>query len=186
MSEPNPDLQPVILSPNTKQFEADGHLFHVQHDLDLPLIRNRYLEKYSLFAALGRHEKALIAEMHRAYQANNESRPGDVAVILDNLIRGTADLLSRETPVLYICTLFINRHDEDTKTFDPEFATQKIESWKKAGIANSFFLASALSFLKISDENLNTLTQISLGSRLPTLDVLRQDHPQSPSQSDSN
>jgi hypothetical protein len=170
--EMNPDLLPIVLPKGTTKFEAGGHTYLVQHTIELSVIRARWLERYSLFSLLGRNAQQWISECRRAYDANNQAKPGDVGVILDNLIRGAQDVMAREDPILYICTLFINRVDEDTKGFDPELAKQKIEDW--GSITRSFFLTWALSYLQITDEHLKTLTQISLGSSLPPLDLLSE------------
>lgn len=174
MTEFNPDLLAVHLPPTTKSFEADGHTYHVLWNARLSLVRSRWLEKYGFFAMMGRDPRAFITEARRAYDFNNESKPGDVAVTLDNLISSGADMMSREAPMLYICAIFMVRDDEDVKSYDPAFADQKIEAWKKEGIESDFFLQSALSYLKITAEHLSALTVISLGHNLPNLDVLSQ------------
>jgi len=175
MSERNPDLLPVNLSPNTTSFEADGHTYTVDHALELSVIRNRYLEKYSLYATLGRDAKSLLLEARRIYDFLNESKLADAVLTTDNLMRGAADLQNRESPILYICTLFINRENEDVRAYSPELGKQKIDDWAKAGITFNFFLSWALNFLRISDAHLNALTQISLSASLPVLDILSQE-----------
>ncbi|GAB3780634.1 hypothetical protein GCM10028818_33170 [Spirosoma horti] len=176
MSERDPNLLPVNLSTGTTTFDANGHTYRVDHTIDLSVIRDRYLEKYSLYATLGRDAKAIALEARRIYDFLNESKIADAALTADNLIRGAADLQSRESPILYICTLFINREDEDLRAYSPELGKQKIDDWAKAGITKNFFLSWALDYLKITDAHLNALISLSsLSLRLPALDVLNQE-----------
>lgn len=179
------NLLPVNLPATTTEFVANGHTYFVQHNLELSVARDRWLERYSLYASLGRDASSLLAEVRRIYDFLNESKIADAVVTADNLMRGAADLLSRESPILYICTLFINRENEDLKGYDPELAKQKIADWNTAGITKRFFLSWGLSFLRITDENLSVLTRISLSASLPVLDVLGQKPPE-PSPLDSN
>lgn len=171
MSDINPDLLPVRLEPTTTRFEADGHTFFVEFEAKLSIARNRWLEKFGIYANLGRDANAIRQEIMRAYQANNDSKPGDVAVILDNALKSVTDIIAKESPLLYIATLFINRQDEDRKSFDLEFAKQKIESWSRAGLESEFFFHWALSYLKISGQLLLTLMENSSMPNLPSLNL---------------
>jgi hypothetical protein len=157
MSEIDPKLLPIILEPGTTRFEAGGHTYHVERDARLSIGRDRWLEKFGLYAVLGRDAITFLKEVRKAYDYNNQGKPGDTAVTLDNLMKGAADLNAKEAPLYYVCTLFINRTDEDRRSFDLELAKQKIQDWTDAGLERSFFLSGALSFLTISAQAFEVL-----------------------------
>lgn len=165
MSEINPDLLPLALEPTTLKFEAGGHVYYVEREARLSVARDRWLEKFGIYSLLGRDGIAFLKEVRKAYDANNASKPGDVAVILDNILKGAADLNAKEAPIYYLCTLFINRQDEDRRSYDLEFAKQKIQDWQ--GIERDFFLHSGLSFLKITGQQFSTLMESFSSLDLP-------------------
>jgi len=155
----NPDLLPIRLDPAVGSFTANGHTYHVEREARLSVARDRWLEKFGLYGILGRDAGTILRELRRAYDANNAGKPGDTAVILDNLLSGVADLNAKEAPLYYICTLFINRTDEDRRGYDLEFAKQKIEDWQ--GVESAFFLSLGLNFLTITGQQLSTLMENS-------------------------
>lgn len=165
----SPDLLPVHLEFSTTSFKADGHTYYVEHNAPLSLARNRALEKFGLYSIMARDGRALMAEVRRAYDALNAGKPIDCGVILDNVLSGIADLNAREAPLMYICTLFINREDEDRMAYDQELGKQKIAAWTKEGIEAQFFFHWALNYLKITDDQLSMFTQISLSNSLPKM-----------------
>lgn len=171
MPDVNPDLLPVELDPNTNSFEAAGYTYHIERSGTLTVERSIWLERFGTYSLLGRDGMSFIKEVRRAYDLNNQSKPGDVAVVLDNVLKAAADLMAKESPLLYVCTLFINRTDEDRGEYNLELAKQKIEDFKKSRISADFFLALALSYLSVTGNQLSTLMQtysvLSLAS--PTL-----------------
>ncbi|GAA4399865.1 hypothetical protein GCM10023187_12380 [Nibrella viscosa] len=151
-------LYPVILDPRaTTQFEAGGHIYRVEKNVELSVARDRYLERYSLQAALARSSSAIREEIRKAYDLNNQSKPGDVGVVLHNLLAATVDLETNFNPIYLICTLFINRVDEDRTSFSSELAMQKLEDW--SAINRSFFFTSAVDFLTAIGDDFSRATQ---------------------------
>ncbi|OJW75701.1 hypothetical protein [Spirosoma sp. 48-14] len=167
MSEINHDLLPVRLSPTQKKFEAGGHTYYVEHEARLSVARDRWLEKFNLYGLLGRDAATVLREIRSAYDSLNSGRVVDAGVTLNNILLGLGDLNAKAAPLYYICTLFINRQDEDRKAYDLEFARQKIEDWQ--GIERDFFLSLALSYLTITGQQLNTLMETFSTVSLPEL-----------------
>lgn len=179
MSQINPNLLPIRLDLNAPSFEAGGHTYHVEREARLSVDRDHYLERFSLGALTGRDGMAILREVRRAYDFLNQGKPIDCGVVLDNVMKGAADLSAKEAPLYYICTLFINRTDEDRRTYDLELGKQKIADWRKAGIERDFYIASALNYLSITGAQLTTLMESFSGLDLPSLNL--EDLPQSPS-----
>lgn len=144
------DLDPV----KTTQFEADGTTWFIDRTNSLSVERKRWLEQFETFCLLGRDGNSFIDAIQRIAIANNQSKPGDVGVICDNLLKGVSDLTNKYSPILYVCTLFINEAGEDINEYTTRLGTQKIQRWAQATptIPNDFFLIVAFSYLKISKE----------------------------------
>lgn len=169
------DAFPVILDPKvTITFEAGGRIYHVERTGALSVIRDRYLERFTIWAALARNGEAFRKEVRKAYDVLNSGKVADTSVILDNILRGSVDADSKSHPVLYICTLFINRNGEDRAEFSMELAEDKIRDWGR--INRDFFFTSAVDWLNAIGENLNEamqtfsaipLTDLSLNSQSP-------------------
>jgi hypothetical protein len=169
MADINPDLLPVQLDPTVKIFEANGHTYHVEREGRISIARDRWLEKFGLYAMLGRDAKSFLNEVQRAYNALNAGKSLDSGVIMDNLMKGASDLTAKEAPLYYLCTLFINRTDEDRRGYDVELGKQKILDWEAAGIDRNFFLSMGLSYLSFTGEELSVLMQTFSGLRTPDL-----------------
>ncbi len=167
MSDINPDLLPVRLDPAAASFRANGHTYTVDREMRLSIARDRWLEKFGLYALLGRDAMSLLKEVRRAYDALNASKPLDAGVVLDNIMKGAADLSAKEAPLLYICTLFINREGEDRRSYDLELGKQKIADWEVAGFERDVFMSWGLNFLSITGEELTQLFRNFSGVKLP-------------------
>ena len=112
-----------------------------------------------------------MKETRRAYEALNAGKVADAAVLLDNLMKGIQDMEKKYAPLLYVCTLFINREEEDRKTYDLDLAAQKIKDWEEAGIDRDFFTALGASFLSATKQRFEELIQTFSGVWLPSLDL---------------
>ncbi|MBC3785712.1 hypothetical protein [Spirosoma utsteinense] len=169
MADINPELLPIQLDPAVTTFEANGHTYHVERQARMTIARDRWLEKFGLYALLGRDGMSFLKEVRRAYDALNAGKALDSGVIMDNLMRASADLSAKEAPLYYVCTLFINRTDEDRRGYDLELGKQKILDWEAAGIDRNFFLSLGLNFLSITGAQLSSLMQTYSGIRTPEL-----------------
>ncbi|MGF7219038.1 hypothetical protein GGR92_005218 [Spirosoma lacussanchae] len=166
-------ITPVDLELTTSTFVADGHTYHVNRNGRLSVERDRWLEKFGLFALLGRQSSAFLTELNRLYQAINAGKLADAAVLTDNLMKGAADLGAKSSPLYYICTLFINEEGEDTRHYTLELGEQKIKHWETAGISAFFFKKLALDYLQITEELWSKTIQ-SISLNLPSLNPLSE------------
>ncbi|MCB0541918.1 MAG: hypothetical protein KDC70_00285 [Saprospiraceae bacterium] len=83
-----------------------------------------------------------VSELQQAYEALNNGKQADAAVILNNAINGAARVESGEPyPILLICALFICAEDEEQGKWSEAEARAKIEDWADIDIA--FFLGCA-------------------------------------------
>lgn len=154
------DLYPVMLDPaSTKRFVANGVTYNVERDSGLTAIREKWLERFRIHSLYGRQPGEIITELTQAYASNNASKHGDVAVRLDNLIRGMKDMEKKSGPLYYVCTLFINRDGEKRTAYSLDDAEAKIKDWEESNIDSRFFLSVALAWLISTSENWLTLTR---------------------------
>jgi len=73
----------------------------------------------------------------------------DAAVIIHNLLNGIGENLGeREHPILQLCALFINRDGENLDVYDPDVMAEKIDDWKKEGLAMDSFFQLAFNFVE--------------------------------------
>lgn len=149
----------------TTQFEADGITWYIDRSGSLSVDRNWFLEQFQTWSLLGRDGRSFLETIDNIEKANNQSRPGDVGVHCDNLKKGAFDLMNKHSPVLYLCTLFINEAGEDVGTYTTALGKRKIESWNKARpiIPNDFFLALGFVYLGISAEIWSNIIQTYSG-----------------------
>jgi len=164
---------PVLLDPNTTQFEAMGTTYYVDREPRLSVIRERFLEKFSLYSMLGRSPGEIINQLTDAYSAINTGKIGDAAVKIDNLLRGAKELENKTAPVYYICTLFMNRAGEDRQTYTTDDAERKIKDWEDAGLDSRFFLSAGLAWLRATASVNLQLTQSYAELGIPDLPDLQ-------------
>lgn len=156
--EPVTDKFPVVLDPNTAQsFIANGVTYHIEREGGLSIARDRWLEKLGLYSLLGRDAAGLLKESRRAYDAVNNGKLADAAVILDNLMKGAGDLEAKHGPIYYVCTLFVNREGEDRTKYEINDARRKVADWETEGIERSFFFGLGTAYLSSTADDLGRL-----------------------------
>ena len=161
-------LYPLVLDPAlVRSFEANGRTYHVESHCALSVTRDRFLERFTLWAAFSRSGDSFRKELRKAYDSLNAGRMADAVVHIDNLLRGSIEAETKNHPVLYICTLFINSSDEDRAEFSMELAEEKIRDWSRIG--REFFFTLATSFLQSIGDDLNKATQTF--SAIPLVDL---------------
>ena len=169
-SEVNPDLYPIALPPDATSFQGiSGKTYYVERKRNLSVARDRWLEKFGIHAMLGRDAMSWLIEARDVYDDLNRSRFVDAGVRLNNLITGASDLASKASPAYQVCTLFINEEHEDRRTYDFDYAQQKIADWQH--IESGFFLGLALAYLNTTSTQLSELMQTFLGLNLPNLGI---------------
>jgi hypothetical protein len=132
-------------------FQANGKNYIIEGSLTI----ERYAELQILEKemAYGLSVKGMYEKLQKLYTDVNKMKFADVAVAINDLMRGVAKLQEREPVVLKICALFINVEDEDRKEFSTDMINRKIADWKQEGIdMRDFFMVASNSvngFLEI-------------------------------------
>lgn len=125
-------------------FNANG----VKYLISGKLSTERYKHKcqIELEMAYGHDYDGIMKQVRDAYNSinTNNVKPADCAVKLYNIMQTITYAKEREEAILRYCALFINREDEDEKSFDEEVMQSKIDDWHKEGIdVNDFFILAA-------------------------------------------
>lgn len=170
--ETNQELYPKTLDPSTTEFVANGVKYYVEREGKLSIIRDRFLEKFSLYSLLGRNASVLLKELKEVYNSINAGKMADAAVKVNDLIKAAVEIDTKHGPLLYVCTLFINREGEDRRSYELEDAKRKLADWEAEGIDSGFFLGLALSFLTSTAENWSELIQTFSSASLVSLSDL--------------
>lgn len=131
---------------DSKAFTANGIEYFISNNLSLK--RFREFEKLKIEFDLSLSVLKAKSNFIAIFNKLNENKPAEAAVIAHNMANGIEMQTKREhNPILYMCALFINRKDEDIKTFDEKLMEDKVEDWAKEGydVADFFSLAKVLS-----------------------------------------
>lgn len=141
-SQDNEVTNPIISLPNgTKSFEAEGKKFIVM--TEIPVGRYRHYMKMEVELGFTVNFGTIVDNLVAAYNALNESRNADAAVLIKNTLEGCTHINEKRSIALWVATLFVNLPDEDLSEWSRDVAEQKIEAWKN--IDANFFLGVALS-----------------------------------------
>ncbi len=139
-SDEQPNEQVIQLPANAKSFEAAGIRYYVETSLSIG--RYKHYQRMEQELGFNVNFSGLVSKMVSAYNALNERRDADAAVLMKEMLEGTT-FLKEKTPIaLYVATLFINRSDENRAEWSQTIAEEKLEHWKH--IDSNFFLAVAL------------------------------------------
>jgi len=159
---------------NQKVFQAAGHTYYVEDKLSIH--RYRLFQRMEIELGFGMKFSELANKIQKAYDLANQSKLGDVAVLLHSVIEGSVFIAEKEITALYVATLFINRADEDRKGWTPTLAKEKLKDWEDEGIEVNFFLVTALSKVGNFAETLKEISQMiervgQIKQTEPTLDL---------------
>lgn len=130
----------IQLPANAKSFEASGVKYYVETSLSIG--RYKHYQRMEQELGFNVNFSGLVSKMVSAYNALNERRDADAAVLMKEMLEGTTYLKEKTPIALYVATLFINRADEDPAEWSQKIAEEKLEHWKN--IDSNFFLAVAL------------------------------------------
>lgn len=140
--EQNGKLKLITLSADTKEFTANGRRYLVESQISAD--RYAFYLRESIKFSFSQTVEQIFQSFAEIYGCTNNPKKGlgDIAVISRDAMKGIEGIVKRlEDPVsLRLCSLFINREDEDRRFIDEDIITAKIEDWKKGGIdMTSFF-----------------------------------------------
>jgi len=139
------EVKRLDLSKST--FEANG----VKYRFSSNMCIDRFIEFERLQAhvGFGKDFQNMYTVLKDTYELLNKGKLADASVKIHNLIQGIAtNLDKRDHPILEMCALFINREDEDVKTYDEDVMKQKIEDWRKEGYSIEDFFQLAFNFVE--------------------------------------
>lgn len=137
-------IEPKSIEFKDRFFKANGKKYFVAEKISIA----RWAEYEKLMPRLtyGIDFEAMNKAHAKAYQAVNDKRFADAAVILHNLMNGIKDANdeSRVHPGLLMAALLINGEGEDVGVYDLQTQLNKIEDWKAEGLDVLSFFAFAL------------------------------------------
>ena len=154
--------------PKGSTFMANGKEYVISQKLSVE--RWRKYEELQLMVGMGRSFDEVWKMLKRIWDALNKGKLADASVVTHNLLWGVRDKLDqRQHPALLLCTLFINRKDEDITVYSEDFMNEKIKDWTREGYdINGFFqLAWSLvpSFIEAFNEDLPPISKNTKGKK---------------------
>jgi hypothetical protein len=129
-----------------KEFEANGRKYYVQLD-GISIGRFMHYETLVNKVTFGTDFMGMFETLKRIYVSATDGMNvlkalkdiGDLSYNQMAVIKDHNE--SKFNQTILLCTLFLNRSDEDLTTWDERLASDKIEDWKAEGIdMNDFFL----------------------------------------------
>jgi hypothetical protein len=124
-----------------KHFECGGRKFYVKESLSF----NRYRELQKLNLEFGYSATFLDTFKHirEAWELLNQTKLGEAAVVLHNVMYGVVSLDEKADPALRLCALYIDEEGEDPTVYDEGIMNEKIECWGTELSVTPFFQLAA-------------------------------------------
>ena len=120
-----PELKTVDLS--TKHFECQGRKFYVRDSLSFA--RYREMQKINLEFGYSATFHDVFKNIKTAWDYLNQTKLGEAAVVLHNVMYGIVALEDKDDPAIRLCALFIDEEGEDPTVYDEGKMREKIECW---------------------------------------------------------
>lgn len=133
------ELRTVDLS--TKHFECQGRKFYVRDTLSFA--RYREMQKINLEFGYSGTFHDIFKNIKSAWDFLNQTKLGEAAVVLHNVMYGIVSLEDKDDPALRLCALFIDEEGEDPTVYDEGKMREKIECWGKELDTLPFFQLAA-------------------------------------------
>jgi len=108
----------------------------------IPLARYIAFQKLTPRLTFGTTFPEMFKNLAKAYEALNNRKFADSAVLIHNMMNGIRDVENenRHEAALMICAIFIVRDNEDITTIDEQLMKEKIKDWELEGFEiNGFF-----------------------------------------------
>lgn len=126
-----------VIDFSKKHFECGGRKFFL-HD-DLSFMRYRELQKLNLEFAFSATFHDIFKNIRTAWELLNQTKLGEAAVVLHNVMYGVVSLDDKDDPALRVCALFIDEEGEDPTVYDEGKMRDKIDCWSKELSVTPFF-----------------------------------------------
>jgi len=138
---------------------ANGHKYIVESSLSI----ERYIafQKIEVELAYGVGFLGVFNAFKKALEHLNKMQLADAIVILHNTLQSITKLDNKKVPALDMCSLFINREDEDRRYISDEMLSDKQKDWEIEGIPADFFLSIALNLVRGYKEVLKSGVSVS-------------------------
>lgn len=129
------------LEPDCQTFQCDGRTFYIEDTLSF----NRYekLREYSLEFGFSATVPDVFNRLNSAWKLLNETKLGDAAVMLHNIMNGIQKIEKKSDVAFRVCALFVNEKEEDSTVWDEAIEKNKIECWSKEYDVTGFFLLAS-------------------------------------------
>lgn len=124
-----------------KFFECGGRKFYVRDTLSFN--RYRELQKINLEFGYSATFQDVFKHIREAWDFLNQTKLGEAAVVLHNIMYGVVSLEEKDDPALRLCALFIDEEGEDPAVYDEGKMREKIECWSKELDISPFFQLAA-------------------------------------------
>jgi len=124
-----------------KHFECQGRKFYVKDTLSFT--RYREMQKINLEFGYSATFHDLFKNIKTAWDYLNQTKLGEAAVVLHNIMYGVVSLDDKDDPALRLCALFIDEDSEDPAVYDEARMREKIECWGKELDTLPFFQLAA-------------------------------------------
>ena len=124
-----------------KFFECDGRKFYVRDSISFA--RYRELQKLNLEFGYSATFHDIFKNVRTAWDFLNQTKLGEAAVILHNIMYGVVALEEKDDVAFRLCALFIDEEGEDPTIYDEGKMREKIECWGKELSVTPFFQLAA-------------------------------------------
>lgn len=141
-----------------------GKVYMIESSLSVE--RYVHFQLYEKEMAYGLTVKGLFDNLKALYELNNKMKFADMAVKLNDLMRGVVKIQERQPAILKICALYINEEGEDRSTCKQDMIDAKVKDWAEYDIRD-FFAVAMRSVHGLIEIYLNVTQSIS---GLPVLD----------------
>lgn len=127
----------------TKTFSANGKTYIVENSISFDRWEFYLAEQPAL--AFGCTIPELAQAFLQIYNAVNDNKMADIAVIARDKLKGLKEINERKThSALRMAALFINTADENRAIINEDMINQKINDWKMEGLDVTGFFQLAL------------------------------------------
>ena len=129
-------------------FMANGKKYVISNSISVE--RFKEYEKLEPRLTYGVGFEELFRNVKKAYEAVNQQKFADSAVILHNIMAGIKEVedSKRIHPALTMCALVINLEGEESAKYSKEMVANKIEDWTAEGLDMIDFFILALKSIK--------------------------------------
>jgi len=144
-----------------KTFTANGVEYHYSDSLSID--RYEEFEKLQVLMGYNLDYEQIFDELKELYKSLNKTDFVKASVTCFNLLDATKRKMDKKVhPALQICGLFINEKGEDSAVLDQKKMEEKINNWKKEGLAMQDFFSLASNLVRGFIKNFNSDLQESL------------------------